>query len=597
MARSKQHQQSASRSIGRHNHSHPLARRQCHTRAPRSRRLRIEPLEQRMLLSVTTWGETVQPAESQLGPPGEPGALEVSSEVVAPSESADVPGMTNLTPADVARAINAFALDLYHQLQDEQGNLFLSPFSTSTALAMVYAGARGETGAQIADVLHLPFEQESLHEAFGSLIDALNAAGGEDFELATANALWGQEGFPFREEFLELIASDYGGGLEEVDFFGDTEGARQTINAWVEEQTHDKILDLIPRDALHASTVLVLTNAIYFKGDWIHRFDPADTCPALFTPLVGEDLYVDMMHQTARFRYMNRDGFQVLEMPYAGDRLSMVVLLPEESGTSTMDVAQIPTDLGNWLEGLSEERVAVSFPKFEITTGFGLANVLRDMGMTDAFSDAADLSGMARADLQIQKVIHKAFVGVGEEGTEAAAATAITFGLTSAFRIPAPPPVRFVADHPFHFLIRDNESGAILFVGRLTDPPKASNNARGVDLPVRIVAPDPPPREPQPANPAPPLGGDDGGNTGKNPADGDDPTPGDVITPPGSNPLPLPPSLPEDPPVLEAHDQAVACWAYWFDTVHADSLFGDNDTADDGENADLALLLMGYWEN
>ena len=380
----------------------------------------------------------------------------------------------------VSDSVNAFGLDLYEEIQDTEGNLFFSPLSISTALAMVYAGARGDTAEQMADVLYFQQDPDALGVAFGELLDDLNTAGEEgDFELSIANALWGQEGFPLREDYLDLILANYDGGLQEVDFKTDAEAARQTINGWVEEQTHDKILDLIPQGILNEYTRLVLTNAIYFQSEWANQFNPDFTHAGSFTPESGEPVEVSMMHETAGYRYMEQDGFQVLELPYEGGRQSMVILLPiqdtEEFNLDALDAQRIPDDLGDWLTGLERQSVSVTLPQFEITEALKLKDVLQSMGMVDLFENYADLSGIG-PELKVDDVLHKAFVEVDEAGTTAAAATAVVVvEITSLF--PGPPPVSFVADHPFHFLIRDNVSETVLFMGRVSNPGDGSEGS------------------------------------------------------------------------------------------------------------------------
>jgi serpin B len=370
----------------------------------------------------------------------------------------------------VSHSVNDFALDLYEEIQDDPGNLFFSPLSISTALAMVYAGAGGNTARQMADVLHYHWDADAQHAAFGELLDQLNTAGEEgEFELTVANALWGQEGFPLPQDYVDLILAHYDGGLEEVDFIADAEAARQTINGWVEDQTHDKIVDLIPAGVLTEATRLVLTNAIYFQSEWARQFDPDRTQSGIFTAESGEPVEASMMRQESTFGYMERDGFQVLELPYEGGQQSMLILLPVANAgpidPQSMAAERIPDNLNDWLAGLEPQRVAVTLPQFEITDELGLKDILQSMGMVDAFEDCADLSGIG-GGLKVDDVLHKAFVEVDEAGTTAAAATAVIVGITSV----PPPGVPFVADHPFHFLIRDNASGTILFMGRVSNP-------------------------------------------------------------------------------------------------------------------------------
>ncbi|OHB77236.1 MAG: hypothetical protein A2Z25_08330 [Planctomycetes bacterium RBG_16_55_9] len=378
----------------------------------------------------------------------------------------------------VVQGNNTFALSLYAKLQSESGNLFFSPYSISTALAMTYTGARGRTASQIAEVLHFPVGTEStelnpkqLASEFGELVKDLNARGERGaYELSVANALWGQKGYGFLAEFLGLVEKHYGGRLSEVDFAGAAETARQTINAWVEKQTNDKIKNLIAQGVLDSMTRLVLTNAIYFKGHWARQFEEDRTKDAPFTLADGQKVDVAMMNQTANFGYMEAEALQALELPYVDDELSMIVLLPREhDGLSELEKSLTLENLSQWMSKLYKREVVVSMPKFKLTSQFSLASVLRVMGMEDAFSRSADFSGMnGKKDLFISAVIHKAYVDVNEEGTEAAAATAVTMKLTSIG--PGPRPPVFRADHPFLFLIRDNQSGSILFIGRVMNP-------------------------------------------------------------------------------------------------------------------------------
>ena len=371
--------------------------------------------------------------------------------------------------AALVQAGNAFALDLYGRLRGREGNLFLSPFSISTALAMTWAGARGGTAEEMARVLHLGPGREGVHEAYRTLLEEVRADGDEGCRLHVANALWGDKGFQFRREFLELVETSYGAGLRQVDFRTAVEAARRTINAWVEKETRHKIRDLLKPGVLKPTTRLVLTNAVYFKGDWARRFDEKLTRPAPFWVTAGKKVDLPMMHQTGKFKYAAPDGLQVLELPYAGGDFSMVVLLPRKrDGLGDLEKNLSVENLAKWLKALRRRKVVVALPRFKATSEFGLGGVLKSMGMRDAFdASAADFSGMTgRRDLFIQAVVHKAFVEVNEEGTEAAAATGVVVGLTS---VALSPPV-FRADHPFLFLIRDRRSGSILFIGRLMNP-------------------------------------------------------------------------------------------------------------------------------
>lgn len=372
-------------------------------------------------------------------------------------------------PPAVVASMNHFALDLYgHLAGQSQENLFLSPASVSTALAMTYAGASEDTATQMAEVLHLP--ESDVHKGFGAMVRYLNQWGAqEDLELSMANALWAQQDYEFLPEFTGLLDTHYGAGLRLVDFARDTEAARQTINGWVEEQTNEKIQDLIPRGVLAGNTRLVLTNAIYFFGNWQQPFDAAKTAPLPFTTAAGLQVKTPTMHQEARFLYAEDAAAQCLEMAYEGGDMAMTILLPRQTdGWAELEGRLDASALQQWTDRLRPQRVRVFLPKFSSTAQFQLKSVLSAMGMTDAFTaPPADFSGMdGTRELFVQEVVHKAFVDVSEEGTEAAAATGVVVGVRSAPR-PAP---EFRADRPFVFLIRDTRSGAILFIGRLAEP-------------------------------------------------------------------------------------------------------------------------------
>ena len=364
---------------------------------------------------------------------------------------------------------NEFAIDLYQKLSasNQDKNVFFSPLSISTALGMTYAGARGNTETQMAGVLHFGLPQDELHAAFAALAGKLNRPDAQGYRLKIANALWGQKDYPFAASFLDLVKKYYEGGFNTVDFAGDTEGSRQIINLWVEKNTAGKIKDLLHQGDISRLTRLVLTNAIYFKGDWAAKFKPEETRTAPFYVRPGETADVSMMHQTGRFGYAAPDGLQVLELPYAGGELSMIVLLPRD-GAEDLDAKLAAGELNSWLAGLEEREVAVYLPKFKFEARYGLGGLLAKMGMPDAFDlPPADFSGMTGGkDLYISKVIHQAFIEVNEEGSEAAAATAVVMNTKSV----APPIPEFKADRPFVFLIRHKPTGAILFMGRVVNP-------------------------------------------------------------------------------------------------------------------------------
>jgi serpin B len=385
-----------------------------------------------------------------------------------PAAKADIPV--------IAKGDNQFALDLYAKLRGAEGNLFFSPYSISTALAMTRAGARGDTAAEMDKTLHFTLPEDKLQPAFGALVKEVNgdpADAKRGYQLSTANALWGQKGFAFNADFLKLVNGNYGAGLNEVDFKNATEQARGAINAWVEKETRDKIKDLLHQGDLTPDTRLVLTNAIYFKGDWAAPFKKELTKEEPFHLTADKKADAPLMHRTGEYKYLDGGSFQALELPYTGKDLTMVVLLPKKAdGLAEFEKDLAADKLTEWVGGLREQKVIVSLPKFKTTQRVSLARTLSDMGMKKAFTSGADFSGMGGSpgDLALADVIHKAFIDVNEEGTEAAAATAVGVKAAAA-RIEPPTPV-FRADHPFVFLIRDTRSNSILFLGRLVDPAK-----------------------------------------------------------------------------------------------------------------------------
>jgi len=374
----------------------------------------------------------------------------------------------------LAEATNQFALELYGKLREpSDGNLFLSPASISTALSMTYGGAAGETAEQMKTVLHLDLPQEKLFPALAQLAGELTAARQPGLEISLANRLWGQQTFGFRPEYLTLTRDTFGAELTPLDFVRNSDESRTTINDWVAKQTKDRIKDLIPPGAINSMTRLVLTNAIYFKGDWQAPFTAEQTKPAPFLMGDGKKIDASFMFQQKTFGYRKLDGAQVLELPYADGQMSMIAVLPEKAD----GLAKLESQLtSQWLKdattGLRKREVLVYLPKFKMTSEFSLGDTLQSLGMTLAFDhNKADFSRMSDAGgLSISSVNHKAFVEVNEKGTEAAAATGVVVGTTS-FQ-PPEEPITFRADHPFLFLIRDQATGSILFMGRVTDPTK-----------------------------------------------------------------------------------------------------------------------------
>ncbi len=375
-------------------------------------------------------------------------------------------------PEDVKEVVeggNQFALDLYQQLRAEEGNLFFSPSSISTALAMTCAGAAGETEAEMKKTLRLRMPNERLHAGMKALQAYWGTPGNETgIRLKLANRLWGRASYEFLPAFLQVTRDNYGAELVRLDF-AQTEQARKTINDWVEEQTANKITDLFPPGTLASDTRLVLTNAVYFYGDWAEPFDKEFTQDEDFHLTATDKVKVSMMNRWGAARYAAADDLQILELPYGDGSLSMVVLLPKAvEGLADLEAKLTFQDLQQWTDGVKHEHeVHISLPKFKTTTQFNMSGTLQALGMASAFDPStADFSGMtAGENLFISAVVHKAFVDVHEEGTEAAAATGIV-GMGGAVE---EPPV-FRADHPFVFMIRDNRTRAILFLGRITNP-------------------------------------------------------------------------------------------------------------------------------
>lgn len=377
------------------------------------------------------------------------------------------------TPEDIksiATANNQFSLEFYSNVKDkEEGNIFFSPYSISTALAMVYEGASGQTAKEIQSVFHFNEDSNIRRQNFVAIYNQLNKKDAK-YKLNTANALWIQQDFKLLDEYTNTIEKYYGGKATKVDFIGATEQARQTINTWVEDKTNNKIKDLFPQGSLTPLSRLVLSNAIYFKGTWVKQFDKKDTKDEDFR--VNNELAIKvptmrLTGESAKFKYNELEGLQILEMPYEGEYLSMLVLLSKNDNIKSLEEALTVKNLNDWKNQLKEQRVDVFMPKFTFTTKYILNENLGELGMPLAFTESADFSVMdGSRDLFIQVVIHQAFVDVNEEGTEAAAATGIGIGITSA---PPPVPV-FRADHPFIFIIQEKDTGNILFLGRVVNP-------------------------------------------------------------------------------------------------------------------------------
>ena len=387
----------------------------------------------------------------------------------APTPSTAQPNVDSL-----ARDNTAFALDIYRELASSPGNLILSPYSISSALAMTYAGARGETERQIARALCFSMGQDALHPAFAALqarIDEVRQS--DDLTLSIANSLWPQAGFKIRDGYTKTVKLNYGVSITPVDYKAQPEAARRAINSWTAERTGGRIQDLVPEGVIDGFTRLVLVNAVYFLGKWAEPFDFKTTKPAPFYPAPGESIETPMMTQVKDLLYADLDSLQALRLQYQGKSLSMLILLPRAPYTLEQLEGDISVSaLESWESALGRPEVKVFLPKFKMTHEFGLDKALNSLGMVDAFLPGkADFSGISggRDTLFISAVLHKAFVEVDEKGTEAAAATAVPMTIGAVMNPVGPPPV-FRADHPFLFLIQHNRSGSILFIGRVADP-------------------------------------------------------------------------------------------------------------------------------
>ncbi len=381
----------------------------------------------------------------------------------------------DVIPADLAELVagsTAFACDFYRAVRGTEGNLFYSPYSLSVALAMLYAGSCGVTESEMSDTMHFTLPQARLHPAFNALALALESRGqgaqgadGQGFRLNIANAIWGQTGYSFQNAYLDCLAESYDAGMRLLDFRAAPDPSRLVINDWVSTETEGKIEDLIPPGAITDYTRLVLTNAIYFNAAWISPFSEKLTHDGSFQLLNGSVVTVRLMMQDGSFGYSHGPGYTAVELPYDGQELSMVIVMPEAGQLETFQAALDAPALATILGAIAPTHIQLTMPKFRFESSFALVPTLRAMGMHDVFTPfVADLSGIdGTRDLFVTDVLHKAYIGVNEAGTEAAAATAVIIGVTSV-------PPQVTIDRPFLFLIRDIATGAILFVGRVTNP-------------------------------------------------------------------------------------------------------------------------------
>jgi serpin B len=371
-----------------------------------------------------------------------------------------------------------FGLELYRKLGvAESGNIFLSPFSVSNTLAIMYAGARGNTKDQMARTLKFSMNQDEVVHAFGTINSRLNqlkASG--NIRIDTANSIWPQKGYDIAPQFFELVQRNYGEAIIPIDYGKNPEEARQTINQWIAKKTRETIKDMIPQGSLDQGTRLALASAIHFKGDWLGSFKPEDTSELDFWVTSERSVRSPMMTQTSDFKYAETESLQILEMPYVGNELSMLVVLPKEiNGVKMVEDSLSAENLTKLRLQMSPTKVLIHIPKFKVNSTFFLAETLASMGMKDAFSRSkANFSGIAKNKknpLYLSTVIHKAFAEITEEGTEASASTVgdvVSMGVRPAD--PPEPPHKFRADHPFIFLIQENKTGSLLFIGKITNP-------------------------------------------------------------------------------------------------------------------------------
>jgi serpin B len=366
-------------------------------------------------------------------------------------------------------AVNTFTMNIFKEIiENTDENIFLSPYSVFTALAMTYEGAKKETAEEMSDVLNIDQDNASFHNYVKNLYTEFNK-NNEHYTISTANALWTRQNLQLIETYKDIITEYYNGEITEVDF-NNPQKAAEIINQWIEDKTNGLIKDLITPEHINPYIMLILTNAIYFNGIWRTQFDPVNTTDRDFTNYSGITVQIPTMsiiNTKNVFNYTETDNLQILELPYSGDTLSMIIILPKNNDISTVTEEINDEKLNEWENSMVETNLDIYLPKFKVKTEYTLDEYLKSLGMNQSFSPSADFSGITTEwDLFIDRVLHKAYIEVNEEGTEAAAATSVNVAPTA---IPEPSKI-FNANHPFIFLIHHIDSGTILFIGRFSNP-------------------------------------------------------------------------------------------------------------------------------
>lgn len=423
-----------------------------------------------------------EPEPSEPTPANPEGVMSSDGDVLLVSDVARStdPGVAEADLAALVAGNNQFAFDLYNLIRSEPGNLIYSPYSASAALSMVYAGAAGSTEAGMAEALNYGLPQSDVAPAFNALDLLLasremttTAPNNPDEELDAvrlniANSVWGQRGFGFNQPFLETLALNYGAGLRLTDFVEDPEGAREAINQWASEETEGRIENVLPPDVINRDTRMILANAIYMNAMWGSQFEPSLTSDATFRTLNSGDVTVPFMAQQHGYPYAELDGYRAIELPYSGNQISMVIMMPDEGTFPAFEAGLTADTLARTRAALTGETISLRIPRFKMSSSIDLVGPLSELGMGDAFTNDADFSGISAEErLAIDAVLQKAYIDVAEEGTEAAAVTVIAMGVTS---VQPQQPIALTLDQPFVFTIIDRETGAILFMGRVVNP-------------------------------------------------------------------------------------------------------------------------------